>query len=123
MILPEATLLSSEGDWSHPFDTDGDASTLEIEDKRYKLDDPKEAQKALDHARERRQQLRDGELDEYEGKGTDYGQGGRTRLLYDELVAEMAVDKHKGKHSLSWEKVCAEADRIRKIRAIQTRGN
>lgn len=115
----DITLL--DADWSHPFDTDNDASTLEVENQRFDLDDPKEAEKALEETQKKREALKEGRLEEYEGRGTQMGEGGRTRLLYDELRAKMAVDYHAGKHDMTWEEQSREADRIRGIRAAQVR--
>lgn len=112
--------LLSDGSWTHSFDLDGNPSTLEVQDYQFDLSNPSQAQKAFDFVLFQRQALKDGNLDNYEGKSTDFGGGGRTALLYDQLRAQMAVDFHKGKHDMSWAEQSTEADRIRSIRAIQT---
>ena len=122
LLLPNITVLDDGDGWSHIFDLDNDASTLEVNNDTYNLKDPTQAQEALDNLKDYREALRRGELNEYEGKGTKYGDGGRTRLLYDELRAKIAVDFHNGHHDMDWEEQSTEADRIRKVRAIQTRG-
>ena len=121
-LLLDATALDDGNNWDHTFDLDGDPSTLEAGGDTYNLKDPKQAQEAMDELEGRREALRRGELDEYENKGTEYGDGGRTRLLYDELRAKMAVDYHSNRHDMTWEEQSAEADRIRKMRATQIRG-
>jgi hypothetical protein len=113
--------LFDEGGFSHPFDTDNDPSTLEVDGQRYDLDNPKEAQLALKRTQQKRAALNDGSLDEYEGRGMDMGEGGRTRLLYDELRAKMACDYHTGKHEMTWQEQSEKADEIRGIRAAQLR--
>lgn len=122
MPLLDATMLDDGGDWDHRFDLDGDPSTLEADGDSYDLKDPEQAEKAFDELEGRREALRRGELDKYEGESTDWGQGGRTRLLYDELRAKLAIDYHEGRHDLNWEEQSTEADRIRKVRAVKTRG-
>ena len=92
---------------------------LEAGDETYDLRKAEEAEQAQQDLRELRQQLRNGELDEYEGKSTEYGHGGRSRLLHDEVRAKLAVDYHDRKHTLSWDQQRAEADRIVQIRAAQ----
>lgn len=94
---------------------------LEVNGHEYdlrKADEVEDAQEALE---DYRQQLREGELDEYEGKLTEPWGGGRSRLLYDEVRAKMAADFHDGKHSLTYEQQHQEAQRIIKIRATQFR--
>jgi len=95
---------------------------LKVNDHEYDLNDPDDAQVASDQVRQYREQLKEHDLDTYEDKSTDWGQGGRSELLYDELRSKMAVDYHRGLHSLSWEDQHQEAERIVGLRAQQTRG-
>lgn len=98
---------------------------LDINGHEYDLRKQDDIFRAMDRASDYRQDLREGDLDEYEGKSTEPWGGGRSRLLYDEIRIKMAIDYHQGKHDISWEQQDAEAKRIIKIRATQfrTQGN
>jgi len=113
----------TNNDFEHSFDTDGDVSTLEASDKQYDLTDANEAKEALIDIQKKRQALRDGELEEYEETGTNMWVGGRTRLLYDEVRAQLAIDFHEGEHDMTWEEQSEAADDIRlkvaKVRRAQ----
>lgn len=91
---------------------------IEVNGEDYDLSDREEAYEARDELAEYRQQLRDGELDEYEDHPTEYRGGGRTRLLYDEVRAQLAVDYHEGKHDMTWEEQDQEAKNTQRIVAI-----
>lgn len=112
-IIDGSQVADSDGDFEHRFDIDGDASTLEAGDQQYDLTDTDEASQALTDIKQKRQALRAGELDEYEDTGTDMWVGGRTRLLYDEVRAQLAVDLHEGEHDMTWEEQSEAADDIR----------
>ena len=121
-----------EGDRPDNMDNDGDMEPdltlpplryekLEVNGHEYDLrkqDEVEDAQEALEDYRE---QLRNNKLDEYEGKLTEPWGGGRSRLLYDEVRAKMAMDMHEGKHNLSYEQQHQECQRIIRIRAAQFR--
>lgn len=92
---------------------------LEVNGEEFDLRDPENVDDALEELREYRQELRNGELDEYDGKSTDLWKGGRSELLYDEIRAKLAEDFHEGKHTLTWDEQNIEAKRIIKIRAAQ----
>lgn len=94
---------------------------LHINGESYDLRDPGEVDKALDRVHHFREQLQNGDLDEYEGRSTDYGNGGRARLFHDELRVKFAEDFHEGKHDLTWEQQELESQRLIQIRASQTR--
>lgn len=72
-----------------------------------------------------KEQLKTGELKEYDGKSTEPWQGGRSELSKDELRLKLAEDYHNGLHSLSWKAQKIEADRIFSIKmaGIKAKGN
>ena len=90
-------------------------------DNVYDLRNKDEATEARLETAEARQQLRDGQLVSWEGKSTDFGEGGRSRLLYDEVRAQMAVDKFDGKHEMTYQQMHEEAQQIVALRAQQAR--
>ena len=118
-MIPHDLSAMLDGAFAHPFDTDNDASTLEANGRKFDLKDPAQAEKAQEYTEHQREALREGQLKTYEEHSTDFGEGGRTRLLYDELRAKMACDFHAGKHQMTWEEQSVEADRIRSIRAAE----
>lgn len=92
---------------------------LEVNGETYDLRDARqahEAQKVMDDYRAR---VRKGEIFDYEGRSTKMWSGGRSRILYDEIRTDMAVDYHEGGYDISWEQQHQEAQRIIKIRAAQ----
>ena len=78
----------------------------EVEEARNKLEDY-------------RKELREGDLYEYEGRSTELWQGGRSRLLHDELMIKLARDYHFGKHNLTYEQMNEESLRIQSLRAAR----
>ena len=50
-----------------------------------------------------------------------FGIGGRSELLYDQVRARLAVQYHEGKHNMTWEEQHDAAEKVVRIRAIQTR--
>jgi hypothetical protein len=122
--LDPGMILDQDGDhddqWFNRFDQDNDPSTLEVNGKKFDLRNPVDAARAHDEVMTYRSHLRNGDLSEYEGRGTDFGDGGRSQLLHDQARAEMAMDFHKGSHSMNWQEQCAEADHVVGLRAAQT---
>jgi hypothetical protein len=86
----------------------------------YDLSVKAQAEKAFELATELRQQLKAKKLMDYDGKSTEWGKGGRSALLYDEVRARMAVDFHNNQHTLTWDQQDAEAKKICLDRAKQT---
>jgi len=94
---------------------------LEVNGEDFDLRDPTQAQQAFEKTIKCRQELRSGDLTEYEGKSLELWHGGRSRLFADELRSKLACDFHEGKHTLTWEQQAVEADRIQEIRAAKLR--
>jgi len=92
---------------------------LDVNGQEYDLRKRNEVHEAQEATEDYREDLRYGELDEYEEKSTEPFGGGRSRLFYDELRTRMACDYHDGKHDLSWEQQDAECKRIIKIRIAE----
>lgn len=90
---------------------------LEVNGQVYDLRDAREAHEAQKVMDDYRMRVRKGEVFEYEGKSTKMWSGGRSRILYDEIRADMAVDYHEGNYDVSWEQQDQEARRIIEIRA------
>jgi hypothetical protein len=65
-----------------------------------------------------RAKLNSGNLKTYEGHSTELGGGGRARLLYDSVRADLAEDYHSGRHNMNWDLQHAEAMRAVKFAAI-----
>lgn len=126
MTIIDSTIVNDgngEENFDHRFDTDGDASTLEAGEKQYNLSRADEAEQALEEIKAKRQALKDKDLSSYEDISTEYGVGGRTRLLYDQVRAQLAVGFHNGEHDMSWEEQSEAADdtriKVAKIRKAQ----
>lgn len=94
---------------------------LEADDLVYDLADENEARQCEEALQEKRQQLNERQLTQYEGKATQFGIGGRSALLYDQVRARLAVQYHEGRHDMSWEEQHEAAEKVVRIRAIQTR--
>jgi hypothetical protein len=126
MIDPSTVLVHST-DPSASIDNDNqedevvDYSQLEVQDQTFDLGSKEGAEQALATIQGYRQQLRDNNLSEYEEKSTEYGRGGRGRLMYDELRADLAVRYWNGEHQLDWQEQHDAAENIKSIRAIQSR--
>jgi len=88
--------LQVDGDYT-------DSEELQAGDSTYNLDDPAEVSELIERLNNLRQDLRDGKLDSYEGKSTDWGGGGRAELLRDQIVADLALKRAQGKNDLSYE--------------------
>ena len=94
---------------------------LNVNGEDYDLRKAEDAEAAQEATKDYRQRLYDGELDEYEDRITEPGNGGRIRLWYDELRAQLATDFHDGKHTLTYDQQHDEAQRIMNIRMQQNR--
>ena len=96
---------------------------LEVNGEEYDLADPEEAKQAQEDTKRYREELKHGDLYEYEGRGTSWGDGGRKQLLYDEVRAKMAVDYHEGKHDMTWkeqhERAVETTEIVAKVRKKQ----
>ena len=68
-----------------------------------------------------RNDLRAEKLAKYENHSTDWGKGGRARLLYDQVRADLATEYHEGRHNMSWQQQHEEAVKVRRIVAIKNR--
>ncbi len=76
---------------------------LQVEDKSYNMNNLEEVKQAKQVVEERRKQLQNDELTEYENKSTIMGKGGRSQLLYDEKRIQLAEQYHNSKHDMTWE--------------------
>lgn len=94
---------------------------LEAGDQVYDLADETEARQAEDMLQQKREALNERQLLQYEGKATQFGLGGRSELLYDQVRARLAVRYHEGKHDMTWEEQHDAAEKVVRVRAIQTR--
>lgn len=87
----------------------------------YDLRDPDQVNDLQEQVKEDRNKLREGELNKYEGRSTDWGGGGRARLLYDQVRADLAQEHHEGRHNMSWKEQHQEAMKVVRIVAIRNR--
>jgi hypothetical protein len=94
---------------------------LDVNGQAFDLTSKENAEQALSVIRDYRQQLKNNALDEYEERSTEFGKGGRSKLMYDELRADLAVRYWNGEHQLDWEEQHEAAENIRSIRAIQAK--
>jgi hypothetical protein len=94
---------------------------LTADGKVWDLREPNTVNDLVEHMSQLRQKMRDGTLDDYEGRSTDWGKGGRSRLLYDEVRGHLAQDYHEGKTGLTWEQQNQEAMKKVKIVAVMNR--
>jgi hypothetical protein len=94
---------------------------LEAGDQIYDMADETEARQLEDILQQKREELNERQLLQYEGKATQFGLGGRSELLYDQVRARLAVRFHEGKHDMNWEEQHEAAEKVVRIRAIQTR--
>jgi len=92
---------------------------LEVNGETYDLRNAQEAHEAQKVMDEYRARVRKGEIFDYEGRSTKMWSGGRSRILYDEIRTDMAVDYHEGDYNVSWEQQHKEAEKIISIRAAQ----
>jgi hypothetical protein len=121
--MTEVLINSIDPSLSDPQDSEEDEvedfSKLEVNETEFDLSTKEGAEDALNTIREYRAQLKNNNLEEYEDKSTDYGQGGRSRLMYDELRADLAVRYWGGEHQLDWEEQHEAANNIKAIKAAQ----
>lgn len=92
---------------------------LEINGEDFDLRNFEEVEEARNKLEDYRKELREGDLYEYEGRSTELWQGGRSRLLHDELMIKLARDYHFGKHNLTYEQMNEESLRIQSLRAAR----
>jgi hypothetical protein len=121
--MTEVLINSIDPSLSDPQDSEEDEvedfSKLEVNETEFDLSTKEGAEDALNTIREYRAQLKNNNLEEYEDKSTDYGQGGRSRIMYDELRADLAVRYWDGEHQLDWEEQHEAANNIKAIKAAQ----
>lgn len=103
-------------------DTDGaeviidDYAYLDAAGEVWDLNNPDDVNQLVEHLAQVRQKLKADEAGSYENTGTDWGEGGRARLRYDQTRAELAQDYHAGKSDLAWEQQHKAAmDKVRII--------
>jgi hypothetical protein len=94
-------------------------SKLHADGDLYDLKDPDQVIDLVEHLKDKRQDLNDSQLSKYEGRSTDWGGGGRSRLLYDQVRAKLAQEHHEGRHNMSWQDQHAEGMKVVKIVAIK----
>lgn len=87
----------------------------------FDLRDPDQVVDLLEQVKSDRNDLVNGDLPKYEGRSTDWGGGGRARLLYDQIRADLATEFHSGRHHMPWEEQHSEAMKVVRIRAIASR--
>jgi len=92
---------------------------LEIDGHSFDLRNPSDVDDALNTIQDYQQQMKDGELLEYEGKSTELFGGGRSRINYDAIRVKIAVDYHKGLHSIDWQDQHFEAKRIQEYQRLR----
>lgn len=98
-----------------------DPSMLHADGELHDLKDPDQVIDLIEQLKARRADLNRGELPKYEGRSTDWGGGGRSRLLYDQVRADIAQDYHEGSHSITWKGQHQKAMTVVKIVAIKHR--
>lgn len=87
----------------------------------YDLRDSDQVTDLQEQIRSDRNDLNSGELTKYEGRSVEWGGGGRARMLYDQVRADLACEWHAGRHTMSFEDQHQEAMNIVRIRAIAMR--
>lgn len=98
-----------------------DLSMLDANGDLHDLKDPDQVNDLVEELKEARFKLHNGKLKTYEGKSTDWGGGGRSRLLYDQVRVDLASDYHSGKNDMSWQEQHEEAMQVVKIVAVKNR--
>lgn len=104
-----------ESDDLNPSRLEEDPSMLNADGDLHDLKDHDQVNDLIESLREQRFKLMRGELKTYEGRRTDWGGGGRSRLTYDQARADMASDYHSKKHNMSWQEQHQEAMRTVRI--------
>lgn len=127
MIDPEAAedILDEEGE-DPPPDEYGpsipqDPSMLHADGDLHDLTDSDQVIDLVEQLKSIRAKLKLDELNKYEGKSTEWGGGGRSRLLYDQVRANLAQEWHEGRTSMSWENQHQEAMKVVRVVAIKNR--
>jgi hypothetical protein len=87
----------------------------------YDLRDPDQVNDLQEQIKSDRNDLQIGELPKYEGHSTDWGGGGRARLLYDQVRVDLAQEYHEGRHHMSWTEQYQEAMKVVRIVAVKNR--
>lgn len=87
----------------------------------YDLRDSDQVNTLQESMKSYRNDLINGELKTYEGHSTEFGKGGRARLLYDTERSNLAEEYHEGRHNMSWSEQSQEAMKVVRIVAIRNR--
>ncbi len=94
---------------------------LHVNGDLFDLRNPDDVNDLQEQVRSYRNDLRGEDLPKYEGRSTEWGGGGRARLLYDQVRADLATEFHSGRHTMNWKAQHQEAMDVVRIRAIATR--
>jgi hypothetical protein len=87
----------------------------------YDLRDSDQVNDLQEQIKSDRNDLQIGELPKYEGHSTDWGGGGRARLLYDQVRVDLAQEYHEGRHHMSWTQQHQDAMKVVRIVAVKNR--
>ena len=87
----------------------------------FDLRDPDQLGDAMEQLKSDRNDLQLGQLTKYEGHSTDWGGGGRARLLYDQVRVDLAQEYHEGRHHMSWLNQHQDAMKVVRIVAVKNR--
>jgi hypothetical protein len=102
LMATQSSNTNSDDDEDQKNQVPQDFSMMSCGSQLFDLKDPTQAQAALESTEANRAKLNDGQLATYEGKSTEFGQGGRSNLLYDHVRADLAVEKHQGTENGTW---------------------
>jgi hypothetical protein len=98
-----------------------DPSMLYADGEVYDLKDPDQVSDLQENLQAKRNDLKAGQLKRYENHSTEWGGGGRSRLLYDSVRANLAQQYHAGEHDMTWQEQHEEAEKVKRIVAIRNR--
>ena len=121
-----------DDDDSDPDDQDDDEYGATIPTKPYMLHagrdiydlrDSDQVNDAMEQIKSDRNELQLGNLKTYEGHSTEWGGGGRARLLYDQVRIDLAQEYHEGRHGMGWEAQHHEAMKVVRIVAVRNRAS
>jgi hypothetical protein len=96
-----------------------DPSMLHADGELHDLNDSDQVTDLNEQLKLKRQELKAGELEKYEGRKTEWGGGGRSRLLYDQVRVNLAAEHHAGQNNMTWTEQHEEAMQVVKIVAIK----
>ena len=87
----------------------------------YDLRDSDQVMDLQEQVKSDRNLLNREELPKYENHSTEWGGGGRARLLYDQVRADLAGEYHEGRHNMGWKEQHQEAMQVVRIVAVKNR--